>query len=143
MDALLYHPLHVGNFLDHLKEEQAKDLYICSAKDAIQASMNVTVSLLKRVQHQLKIINGVLTNLGQPVLPLALRRLVIAESHNIRHFDTDIVYALLKEHFYWSNIYQYVKTSTAGCQACQKSKWAINRPNHHYCRFLHPVLQCS
>ena len=34
----------------------------------------------------------------------------------------------MKERFYWPNMYQYVKTFTAGCQTCQKSKCATNPP---------------
>ena len=116
------------NFVDQLKEEQAKDPYIHSTKDVIQSSRKVTIGRLKRVQHQLRIIDGVLTKSGQPVLPPTLRKLIVTEYHNISHFGTDKVYALLKEHFYWPNMYQYVKTFTAGCQTFQKSKCATNPP---------------
>ena len=116
------------NFLDQLKEEQTKDPYICSAKGAIQSGTKVTVGRLKRVQHQLRIIDGVLTKSGRPVLLPALRKLIVAEYHNISHFGTDKIYALLKERFYWPNMYQYIKTFTAGCEICQKTKCATNPP---------------
>ena len=116
------------NFVDQLKEEQAKDPYTQSTKDVIQSSRKVTIGQLKRVQHQLRIIDDVLSKSGQPVLPPTLRKLVVTEYHNISHFGTDKVYALLKERFYWPNMYQYVKTFTAGCQTCQKSKCATNPP---------------
>ena len=59
-----------GHFLDQLKEEQTKDPYIRSTKDAIEVNMKVTVDWLKRVQHQPRIIDGVLTKSGRPVLTI-------------------------------------------------------------------------
>ena len=115
------------NFVDQLKEEQAKDPYIHSTKDVIQSSRKVTIGRLKRVQHQLRIIDGVLTKSGQPVLPPTVRKLVVTEYHNISHFGTDKVYALLKERFYWPNMYQYVETfycwlsNLSKVQMCHKS----------------------
>ena len=124
------YPMFVDNdhFLDQLKEEQTKVPYIRSTKDTIESNTKVTVGRLKRVQHQLQIIDGVLTKSGRPVLPPALRKLVVGEYHNISHFGTDKVYALLKERFYWPSMYQYVKSFTAGCQIYQKSKCVPNPP---------------
>ena len=88
------------HFLDQLKEEQKKDPYICSTKDAIESNMKVTVGRLKTVRHQLQIIDSLLTKSGRPVLPPALRKFVVGEYQNISHFGTDKVYTLLKERFY-------------------------------------------
>ena len=108
-------------FLDQLKEEQTKDPCICSTKDAIHSGKKVTGDWLKRVQHKLRISDGVPNKSGRLVLLPALRKLIVAEYHNISLLGTDKIDAVLKERFYWPNIYQQVKTITAGRQTCQKT----------------------
>ena len=116
------------HFIDQLKEEQSKDPCIRSAKDAVRTGTKIVGGRLKRVQRQLRVADGILTKSGRPILPLSLRKTIVSEYHNLGHFGTDKVYALLKERFYWPNMYQYVKTFGAGCQTCQKSKCDTSPP---------------
>ena len=55
-------------------------------KGAIESHTKVTAGRLKMAQQQLRIIEHVLTKSGRPVLPPALRKLIVAVYHNISHF---------------------------------------------------------
>ena len=77
---------------------------------------------LKRVQQQLRIENGILLKSGRPVVPTSLRKSIVAEYHNTAHFGTDKIYSLLRQRFYWPNMFSYIQSFIANCQVCQKSK---------------------
>lgn len=115
------------HFINQLKEEQTKDPYICCTKDAIHVSNKVTAGRLKRVQPQLQIIDGLWGKFGRPVLP-HLENLL---SLNIGYFGTNKVYTVLKERFYWPNMYQYVILFSTGHQMYQKSNCDISPQMPH------------
>ena len=49
-------------------------------------------------------VSTVLTKSGQPIVPLAVRKLVVSKYQNVAHFGTAKVYALLKIRFNWPNV---------------------------------------
>ena len=83
---------------------------------------------MKRIQLQLRIEDGVLTKSGRPVIPPSLRKLIVTEIHNLAHFGTDKVYALLKDRYYWPSMYNYIKVFSKGCETCQKTKSDTSPP---------------
>ncbi len=95
-----------------LKEEQLKDPIIFNAVDCIQKAKQIPKGKLKRIQLQLRLVDGVFTKSGRPVIPPTLLKLVVAEMHNVAHLGTDKVYALLKDRYYWPSMYNYIKEFT-------------------------------
>ena len=67
-------------------------------------------------------VDGVLLKSGRPVLPASLRSYVFATVHGRYHFGVDKTYALLKERFYWPNMYRSVENFVASCETCQRTK---------------------
>ena len=90
-----------------MQEEQSKDPLIQEALQHVHNNSKITTGRLKRVQQQLRIEKDILTKSGHPIIPRSLRKLVVGEYHNIAHFGTDKVYNLLKDRFYWPNMYNY------------------------------------
>ena len=111
------------NFYEQLKFEQNNDPVISKAKSDVMKGEKLLAGRLKRVQSQLRIENDLLTKSGRPVLPSSLRQLVTERLHGgTAHFGTDKTYALLKERFYWPNMYQYVSNFVTSCHTCQQTK---------------------
>ena len=76
----------------------------------------------------MKLVDGLLTKSGRPVIPPTLRRLIVTEMQNIAHFGTDKVYQLLKDRYYWPNMYNYIKVFSQGCETCQQPKCDSSPP---------------
>ena len=85
------------SFFHQLVQEQNNDPAIGPAKRLIANESAVTEGRLKRVSNQLRIKDDVLTKSGRPVLPASLRRLVVSKFHEIGHFSTEKVHALIKD----------------------------------------------
>ena len=99
-----------------------------SAFDCIQRSQPLSNGKYKRVQLQLRLVGGLLTKSGRPVIPPSLRKLIVTKMHNVAHFGTDKVYQLLKDRYYWPNMYNYIKAFSEGCETCQKTKCDSSPP---------------
>ena len=117
-----------NSFRVQLLEEQLKDPIISNTIDCIQRSWPLLNGKYKRVQLQLRLIDGLLTKSGRPVIPPSLRKIVVTEIHNVAHFGTDKVYQLLKDRYYWPNMYNYIKAFSKGCETCQKTKCDSSPP---------------
>ena len=115
-------------FRVQLREEQSKDPLISDATKCVLNGEKISKGKLKRVQLQLRVCDGVLTKSGRPIIPPSLRKLVVEEYHNIAHFGTDKVYSLLKDRYYWPNMYNYIKLYSKGCETCQKTRCATSLP---------------
>ena len=109
-------------FREQLKDAQSKDTVIHNAKLCIIKGHPIPQGRLRRVQRQLRIEHDILTKSGRPILPQSLRRLIVSEYHNFAHLGADRVHDLLKQRFYWPNMYNYIRSFTLHCQTCQKSK---------------------
>lgn len=119
---------NADSFHVQLREEQAKDPLISEATKYVLSGENIPKGRLKRVQLQLRVCDGVLTKSGRPIIPSSLRKLIVTEYHNIAHFGTDKVYALLKTRYYWPSMYNYIKSFSQGCETCQKTKCSTSPP---------------
>ena len=82
---------------------------------------------LKRVSAQLRMEDDILTKSGRPVIPPSLRNFVTCKFHDSSHFGCDEMYQLLKERFYWPNMYRYIRIFISSCESCQSTK-ANNPP---------------
>ena len=69
-----------------------------------------------------------LTKSGRPILLPSLRKLVVAEIHNIAHYGIERTYSLLKDRFYWPNMFEYVTMFLSSCQICGKVKRETRTP---------------
>ena len=116
------------NFRQQLKTEQDADPVISSARDVIANGGRIAAGRLKRVQSQLRVVDGVLTKSGRPVVPASLRNFVTSHLHGVSHGGPDKTYALLKERFFWPNMYAYVQNFAASCATCQQSKCDTHPP---------------
>jgi len=116
------------NFKEQLKEAQSKDPVVHNAKLCIIEGNPIPQGPLRRVQRQLRIDDDILTKSGRPVLPQSQRKLIVSEYHNFAHLGTNRVYDLLKQRFYWPNMYNYIQSFTLHCQTCQKSKCDTRPP---------------
>ena len=115
-------------FNEQLRSAQSQDPVLSKVTQNISNGEPVAQGRLKRVQAQLRIHEGILTKSGRPIVPPALRKLVVSKYHNVAHFGTAKVYALLKKRFYWPNMYSYIQAFTSACTTCQKSKCDTTPP---------------
>ena len=116
------------NFKQQLATEQLQDPLIQNAMRNIANNQPINNGRLKRVQQQLRIENDILLKSGRPVVPSSLRKYIVTEYHNTAHFGTEKIYSLLKQRFYWPNMFSYIRTFVANCQVCQKSKCDTSPP---------------
>ena len=93
------------------------------------AGTNVVHGRLKRGQKQLRIEEGLLTKPGGPVIPSSLRKIILAEYHNIAHLGIDRVYSLLKARCYWPNMYAYIRSFMSSCETFPRTKCSTAPPN--------------
>ena len=117
-----------STFLAQLRQEQNTDPLISRAKRLVAAGEIILQGRLKRVQNQLRVEDDVLTKSGRPIVPASLRRFVLSEIHNVAHFGTDKTYALIKERFFWPNMYGHVKRFVTNCTPCQQTKCDTSPP---------------
>lgn len=110
------------DFIVQLREEQNSDPVVSSVKRVVEQGEGVIQGRLKRVRKQLRVVDGLLLKSGRPVLPASLRSFVLTAIHSEYHFGVDKTYALLKERFYWPNMYRTVDTFVASCDTCQRTK---------------------
>ena len=96
------------HFFEQLKVEEDSDPIINTAKKSVETGIKV-VGRLKRVATQLRVIDGVLTKSGRPIVPATLRNYVIARVHDTAHFGTAKTYSILKERVFWSNMFRCVE----------------------------------
>ena len=64
---------------------------------------------------------------GRPIVPPPLRKYIVDKFHKIAHFGSGKTYELLKERFYWPDMFKYVQIYISSCETCQTCK-ADNQP---------------
>ena len=116
------------NFKQQMKLEQDNDPVIKLAKTSIREGDVIKEGRLKRVQQQLRVENDILTKSGRPVVPSALRKYIVERVHKVAHFGIDKIYALIKDRFYWPNMYAYVSMIVKSCDVCQKTNCDTKPP---------------
>lgn len=57
-----------------------------------------------------------------------MRKFIVTEIHTPTHFGTDKTYLLLKERFFWPNMYGYVSNFVSQCLICQQTKCNSSPP---------------
>ena len=62
----------------------------------------------------------------RPLVPLALRRRVVADLHNLAHPGVKASISLVKERFFWPHLSKDVQRFVSACVPCKRSK--IVRP---------------
>ena len=117
-----------ATFLAQLRQAQSSDPVISRAKRLVTAGEVILQGRFKRMQNQLRVEDDVLTKSGRPIVPASLRRFVLTEVHNVAHFGTDKTYALIKELFFWPNMYGHVKRFVTNCIHCQQTKCDTSPP---------------
>ena len=110
------------DFHDQLKNEQNSDRIISYTKSCIENGSPIKEGQLRRVAKQLRVVDGVLTKNGRPVVPPIIRSYVMSEMHKLGHYGTEKLYDLLKQRFYWPKMYGYVKNFVSQCKTCSQCK---------------------
>ena len=116
------------HFKSQLLDAQSTDLLISDAIKHINQKVPISTGRLKRVQSQLRLQDGVLTKSGRPVLPASLRSVEVQEYHNIAHLGVDKTYDTIRDRFYWSNMFNYIKSFISRCETCQRTKCDTRPP---------------
>ena len=115
-------------FREQLLSEQNNDPVIRSATECVVNGVHINEGRLKRVQSQLRVEDGILTKSGRPVVPASLRKFVTSHIHDTGHWGPEKTYALLKERFYWPNMYNYTVNFVSYCETCQQTKCDTHPP---------------
>ena len=116
------------HFHDQLYKEQNDDPIIDAARKCIESNENVTEGQLKRINKQLRLVNGILTKSGRPIIPVSMRDYLITEYHRMGHFGVEKLYNLLQQRFYWPNMYRTVANYLSDCDICNQCKADVNPP---------------
>ena len=95
---------------------------IQSAKDDVRKGVPVKGGRLKNIATELRIDNDILTKAGKLIVPAPLRDFVLTECHGRHHEGSDKVYEIIKSHFYWPNMYNYIKSEVDKCDECAQRK---------------------
>ena len=111
-----------SDFVEQLKYEQGTDPLISATTRLIKNGESITEGRLKRVKYQLRIENDLLTKSGRPIVPASMRKFVVSKIHNTTHVGTDKTYAILKDRFFWPNMYGFVRNFISQCSICQQTK---------------------
>ena len=69
--------------------------------------------------------HNMITKSERPVLPLSFHKFVVAEIQNIAYHGIEKTYSLLKDRFYWPNMFGHVTMFVSSCQICGKVKVQI------------------
>ena len=121
-----------NNFKEQIQSAQDNDSLIQRAKREIAEEGTITAGRLKRVCRQLRMEDGVLTKSGRPVVPGSMQKYVVEEFHKVgdtkSHFGVEKTYELLRERFYWPNMFDSVRNFVAGCRTCQQCKSVTKQP---------------
>ena len=117
-----------SRFQEQLKTEQETDPIIHAAIESVSKGVKITAGRLKRVQSQLRVEDGLLTKSGRPVVPATLRKFITSHIHEISHWGVGKTYALLKERFFWPNMYSYTENFVSYCPTCQQTKCDTRPP---------------
>jgi len=120
--------LQNDNFLSQLLNAQLEDPLIRTTKGLVENQSEIVKGRLKRVKTQLRIEQGLLTKSGRPIVPPSLRTFVVNEYHQTAHFGVDKIYSLIRERFYWPNMYSYIRNFVSQCTVCQKTKCDTRPP---------------
>ena len=116
-----------NNFLEQIKLGQDADAVISIAKRSVLKGVTISTGRLKRVQNQLRIENNMLTKSGR-LVPALMRNYVLNKIHNMAHFKTDKMYALLCDRFHWPNMYKCTRLFIGSCETCQNTSCDNNPP---------------
>ena len=127
-DCKIYAMVDNHTFVEQLRMEQNLDRVISKAKQILLQGGVIEMGRLKRVQKQMRIENDLLTKSGRPILPASLRKFIVHEFHSIGHFGSDKLYAQLKQHYYWPNMYGYISLFIKSCTICQQVKCDTSPP---------------
>ena len=120
--------LQNDTFLSQLSNAQSEDPLIRTTKDLIENQSDIVKGRLKRVKKQLRIEQGLLTKSDRPIVPPSLRTSVVNGYHQTAHLGVDKIYCLLRERFYWPNMYRYIRNFMSQCTVCQKTKCDTTPP---------------
>ena len=116
------------SFKAQLISEQDNDPVIGPSKRSVANGEAIKIGRLKQVTNQLRIEDNLLVKSGRPVLPASLHRYLVSKFHEISHFGTEKMYALIKEHFYFPNMFAYIKRFVSTCSVCERTKCDIQAP---------------
>ncbi len=111
-----------ASFIEQLQTEQTADPLISQTIHLILQGQRITKGRYKRIQNQLRLENDILTKSGRPVVPASLRKMILSEIHCTAHFGIDKTYKLLKDRFYWPNMYASCTAFVSNCLICQQTK---------------------
>ena len=107
LDDKIYSVNEPIDFHVQIKNEQHQDPILSNAIDIIKRGETIKEGRLKRVSNQLRIERDILTKAGRPVIPPKLRKFIVEMYHDNAHFGTDKTYELVKQRYFWPNMYKY------------------------------------
>ena len=122
VDEMIYEISNNPSFTEQLKTEQGADRIIKYTKSCMEKKSKIEEGQLRRVAKQLRIVDGVLTKNGRPIVPPSMRSYVVSEFHKIGHYGAEKLYDLLKARFYWPKMFGYVQNFCGQCEVCEQCK---------------------
>jgi len=142
----------IGNsaFVEKLKHDQGTEPMISATMKLIQNGEDIFEGRLKHVRYQLRMEDDLLTKSDRPLVPASMRKFVVGKIHNTNHLDTDKAYAILKDRFFRSSMYGFVRNFVSQCSVCQQAKCPSPPPPKklllyqwqfyvHQCSLLHLI----
>ena len=124
--------------MEQLKHKQGTDPVTSATMRLIKIGEKIIEGRLKSVKYQLRIENDLLIKSGRPILPATTRKFVVNKIHNITHLGTDKTYAILKDRFFWPNMYGFVRNFVSQCSICQQTKCHSRPPKAPLVRMAVP-----
>ena len=131
------------SFKAHLISEQDNDPVIGPAKKSVANGEVIKIERLKWVTNQLHIEDNLLVKSGRPVLPASLHRYLVSKFYETSYFGREKMYALIKEHFYFPNMYTYIKHFVSTCSVSERTKCDIQAPKAPFLPLLSRMPLCN
>ena len=120
------------DFNEQLRTSQAEDVVVRRAIEDLSTFGHVKAGRLKRVSRQLRIEGDILTKSGRPVIPSSMYEYVVNEFHRggdaKSHFGVEKTYDILRDRFYWPNMFATVQNQLSSCKICQQCKADPKQP---------------
>ena len=110
------------DFSEQLKSEQDADAITKYTKTCVMNKTAIEEGQLRRVAKQLRVVDGILTKNGRPVVPPSMRKFVVSEIHKLGHYGTEKLYDLVKNRFYWPKMFGYITNFCNECEVCSQCK---------------------
>merc|ERR1712142_1320431 len=105
-------------FIQTLRQVQAACLDVKSTMDDIREGVSISSDHFKRMAKELRVEDDILTKSGKQVIPAPMRMYILNRCHEDNHVGAAKIYDVMKAHFYWPNMFNFVKNTLDKCTEC-------------------------